>query len=91
MIFIKNINMDYKHWCKFLDPETLIKWEAEIIVGERISSINRDFNTFADFINCTLHWSNTKDGYEFWESIHHTPTYQLIDYSQEHEKYFYGL
>lgn len=84
--------MDYKHWCKFLEPETLIKWETEIIIGERISNIN-DFNftNFSDFINITLHWSSTKDGHEFWERLCHTPADQLIDYSQEHEKYFYGL
>ena len=83
--------MDYKHWCKFLEPETLIKWETEIIIGERIGTINRDFNNFGDFINHTLNWSNTKDGHEFWEHLCHTPSQQLIDYSQEHEKYFYGL
>jgi hypothetical protein len=83
--------MDYKHWCKFLEPETLIKWETEIIVGERVGTINRDFDNFSEFINYTLNWSNTKDGHEFWESLCHTPSHQLIDYSQEQERYFYGL
>ena len=85
--------MDYKHWCKFLEPETLIKWETEIIIGNRISTISDDrhFNNFGDFINYTLHWSETQDGHEFWESLCHTPSHQLIDHSQEHEKYFYGL
>lgn len=83
--------MDYKHWCKFLEPETLIKWETEIIVGNRLGYINGDFSNFGEFINCTLIWSSTKDGREFWEDIHYTPSHQLIDYSQEHERYFYGL
>jgi hypothetical protein len=88
--------MDYKYWCKFLSPEDLIKWETEIILQNRIYSLGReynltDFNNFGDFINYTLNWSQTQDGHEFWESLCHTPSHQLIDYSQEHEKYFYGL
>ena len=43
--------MDYKHWCKFLEPEILIKWETEIIIGERIGTINRDFNNMNLFQN----------------------------------------
>ena len=47
--------MDYKYWCKFLSPENLIKWETEIIMTNRLSSLGREdnlveFNNFDDFI-----------------------------------------
>lgn len=88
--------MDYKYWCKFLSPEDLIRWETEIIVGSRLSSLGREdnlieFNNFNDFINYTLTWCDTKDGQEYWSRICNTPSGDLIDYSQEHETYFYGL
>lgn len=88
--------MDYKYWCKFLSPEDLIKWETEIIIGNRLYSLGREdnlteFNNFDDFINYTLTWCDTKDGQDYWASICKTDPYRLIDYSQEHERYFYGL
>ena len=88
--------MDYKYWCKFLSTENLIKWETEIIMTNRLSSLGREdnlteFNNFDDFINYTLSWYDTKDGQEYWSRICHTPSTQLIDYSLEQERYFYGL
>lgn len=88
--------MNYKYWCKFLLPEDLIKWETEIIMTNRLSSLGREdnlveFNNFDDFINYTLTWCDTKDGQEYWSRICNTPRTQLIDYSLEQERYFYGL
>jgi hypothetical protein len=88
--------MDYKHWCKFLSPEDLIKWEVELLIQQRVYDIGsvdnlRSFNSFNDFINYTLTWSDTKDGQEFWSRICNTYPERLIDYSQEQERYFYGL
>ena len=88
--------MDYKHWCKFLDPEILIKWEVELLMQERVYDIGtvnnlRTFNSFNDFINYTLTWSETKDGQEFWARICNTEPYRLIDHTNEQRRYFYGL
>ena len=88
--------MDYKHWCKFLSPEDLIKWEVELLIQQRVYDIGsvdnlRSFNSFNDFINYTLTWCDTKDGQDYWARICNTDPYRLIDYSQEHERYFYGL
>lgn len=88
--------MDYKHWCKFLDPEILIKWEVELLMQERVYDIGtvnnlRTFNSFNDFINYTLTWSDTKDGQEFWSRICNTDPCRLVDLTEEQERYFYGL
>ena len=70
--------MDYKHWCKFLEPETLIKWETEIIIGERIGTINRDFNNLKSF------------GYDFISHIIllHLILYFLISFNRKINVYF---
>lgn len=88
--------MDYKHWCKFLEPELLLKWEVELIMQQRVYDIGRvdnlrTFNSFNDFINYTLTWSETKDGQEFWSRICNTEPYRLIDHTDEQRRYFYGL
>ena len=83
--------MDYKYWLKFLSPELLVKWETEIIMQEKDYRLVNIQDSFEDFINGTFKWSSTNDGHAFWSDICHTPVSELIDYSQEHERYFYGL
>jgi len=83
--------MDYKHWLKFLSPELLIKWETEIIMQEKVSRIGHPYDNFEDFINASMKWSRTEDGYQFWADICHTPVSELIDRTEEQKTYFYGL
>ena len=82
--------MDYKYWCRFLEPENLIKWETELIIQGRVNHIEeKHFDSFNNFINYTLNWSDTKDGHDYWSYICTKSPSQLIDYSQEQERYFY--
>ena len=83
--------MKYKHWFKFLTPDLLVKFETEIIIQERVHRLEIDYDSFEDFINCTLKWSNTNDGYSYWSDICHTPVSVLIDHTEEQKTYFYGL
>ena len=88
--------MDYKHWCKFLEPEILVKWEVELIKQGRVHDIRcgsslKHFNNFNDFINYTLSWCDTEDGHQFWSEICNTEPRLLINFEEEQKRYFYGL
>ena len=83
--------MDYKHWCKFLEPEILAKWEVELLLSQNTYRLNRCYNSFQDFINGSFRWSNTKDGHEFWAYICNTEPNMLVDRTEEQKEYFYGL
>ena len=83
--------MDYKHWLKFLSTENLIKWETEFIIQGDMRILGHNFLSFSHFIDSTLNWRNTKDGFEYWKAIKRTPEEDLVDYSQEQRRYFYEV
>ena len=83
--------MDYKHWCKFLKPETLLDWETEVILQMALKGrdfISDDFNNFSSFINNTLEWSATKNR-KCWEDLYETRIDDLVDYSEEQKEFYY--
>ena len=73
--------MNYKYWCRFLEPDEFVNWEVEVLLSEtfgrgrdmqsmtRVNLFERDFDTWRDFINASFGWSNTKQGSQYWMEI----------------------
>ena len=76
--------MDYKYWCGFLEPEEFRNWEVELLMCEAFmrhdgnTLLNRDFDTWQEFINASFGWSNTKQGSQYWMDIFQR---DVIDYN----------
>ena len=60
-------------YIEFLSEDERIKFKHNIIVQKGIKTIktylNREFDSFYNFINYAFMWDKTKEGHEYWEEI----------------------